>query len=98
MARNSIKPKPVVNIRYNPPIIDTTQGVSDPLQRLGKNISRTGKEISDTTRYISQNHPQVERCEDLVGILYNYRMEFVTYTDSPIVHLDITFFPRYRNV
>lgn len=71
---------------------------SDSLEQVGKNLGQTRKETQLQSRRFAQNLPVIEKSTDIVGTLYTFRMDFYTYTDSPVVYLDIIFFPRFRTL
>ena len=69
--------------------------VNDSLIQVGSALNKSQKSIQHVTRRFEENLPIVEKSLDRVGTLYTFKMEFLTYTDRPLVTLDIRFLPKF---
>jgi hypothetical protein len=71
--------------------------INDSLVQVGKDFDKDKKSTKHVTNRVTKVGPIVEKCKDLVGVLYTYSMEFYTYGEQN-VSLTITFDPKYNNI
>jgi len=71
---------------------------TDSLKQVGKTLEHSRQQTKHSTRRVAYNMSIVEKSLDRVGTLYTFRMDFVTYTDSPSVYLEVRFFPKYKSM
>jgi len=67
----------------------------DSLVQIGTGLRKTQDGIKHITNRVSENLPIIEKTLDRLGTLYTFKMEFYTYTDRPVVILDIKFIPKF---
>jgi len=67
----------------------------DSLVQIGTGLGKTQDNIKHITKRVSENLPIIEKTLDRLGTLYTFKMEFYTYTDRPVVILDIKFIPKF---
>jgi hypothetical protein len=67
----------------------------DSLIQVGKDLKEHKDSVEHITRRVAENFPVIEKSLDNLGTLYTFRMEFYTYTDHPVVSLDIEFFSKF---
>ena len=69
--------------------------INNSLIQVGNDLLESKEDIEHVTTRVSRNLPIIEKSIDRLGTLYIYRLEFCTYTNRPVVSLDIEFLPKF---